>query len=201
MADGAAMNISATTLSGPVVTLEPLRRRHLRGLRQAARGTDIWEYMAANLADTDSLEPWFAEAHRLEKAAQQLPFAIRITQGGALIGSTRYLNVVPEHRRLEIGSTWLTPNHWGGRANAAAKLLLFKHAFETLGAQRVALRTDALNQRARRAILKLGAVEEGLLRRHMVVPGGRVRDTVQFAVIAETWPAVRAALEARIAET
>lgn len=81
MTDGAAMNISATTLSGPVVTLEPLRRRHLRGLRQAARGTDIWEYMAANLADTDSLEPWFAEAHRLEKAAQQLPFAIRIETG------------------------------------------------------------------------------------------------------------------------
>ena len=200
MANGVAMNISATTLSGPVVTLEPLRRRHLWGLGQAAQGTDIWQYMAANLAGTGSLEPWFVEARRLEKAAQQLPFAIRTTQGGALIGSTRYLNIAPEHRRLEIGWTWLAPNHWGGRANAAAKLLLFEHAFETLGAQRVELRTDALNQRARRAISKLGVVEEGLLRRHMVVAGGRVRDTVQFAVVDETWPAVRAKLEARTAE-
>jgi RimJ/RimL family protein N-acetyltransferase len=201
MADGAPMRISATTLSGPVVTLEPLRQRHLAGLGEAARGTDIWQYMAANLADTDSLEPWFTEARRLEKAAQQLPFAIRMTQGGALIGSTRYLNIAAEHRRLEIGWTWLAPSHWGGRANAAAKLLLFEHAFDTLGAQRVELRTDALNQRAHHAILKLGAVEEGLLRRHMVMPGGRVRDTVQFAVIDKTWPAVRAALEARIGET
>ena len=200
MANGITMNISATTLSGPVVTLEPLRRRHLRGLGQAAQGTDIWQYMAANLAGTGSLEPWFVEARRLEKAAQQLPFAIRTTRGGALIGSTRYLNIAPEHRRLEVGWTWLAPNHWGGRANAAAKLLLFEHAFETLGAQRVELRTDALNQRARRAILKLGVVEEGLLRRHMVVAGGRVRDTVQFAVVDETWPAVRAKLEARTAE-
>ncbi len=201
MADGASMKILATTLSGPVVTLEPLRRRHLPGLSQAARGSDIWHYMAANLADTDSMEPWYAEARRLEKAAQQLPFAIRMTQGGGLIGSTRYLNIAPEHRRLEIGWTWLAPSHWGGRANAAAKLLLFEYAFETLGAQRVELRTDALNQRARRAILNLGAVEEGLLRRHIVMPGGRVRDTVQFAVIDETWPAVRAALEARSAKT
>ena len=183
-----------------MVTLEPLRRRHLRGLGRAAQGTDIWQYMAANLAGTGRLEPWFVEARRLEKAAQQLPFAIRTTQGGALIGSTRYLNIAPEHRRREIGWTWLAPSHWGGRANAAAKLLLFEHAFETLGAQRVELRTDALNQRARRAILKLGVVEEGLLHRHMVVAGGRVRDTVQFAVVDETWPAVRATLEARIAE-
>ena len=162
--------------------------------------SDIWQYMAANLAGTGSLEPWFVEARRLEKAAQQLPFTIRTTQGGALIGSTRYLNIAPEHRRLEIGWTWLAPSHWGGRANAATKLLLFEHAFETLGAQRVELRTDALNQRARRAILKLGVVEEGLLRRHMVVAGGRVRDTVQFAVVDETWPFVRATLEARTAE-
>ncbi len=200
MAGGALMNISAATLKGPVVTLEPLRRRHLPGLGKAARGTDIWHYMAANLAEKGALEPWYAEARRLEKAAQQLPFAIRLTAEGALIGSTRYLNIAPEHRRLEVGWTWLAPANWGGRANAAAKLLLFEHAFEKLGAHRVELRTDALNQRARRSILKLGAVEEGLLRRHMVMPGGRVRDTVQFAVIDDTWPAVKTALETRIAE-
>ena len=199
MAGGAPMKISATTLSGPLVTLEPLRRRHLPGLARAARGTDIWHYMAADLSAKGSLEPWYAEARRFEKARQQLPFAMRMTADGTLIGGTRYLNIAPEHLRLEIGWTWLAPSQWGGRVNAAAKLLLFEHAFETLGAQRVELRTDALNQRARRAILKLGAAEEGVLRRHMVMPGGRVRDTVQFAVIDEIWPAVKATLQARIA--
>ena len=200
MAGGTSMKFSATTLSGPVVILEPLRRRHLPGLVRAARGTDIWHYMAADLSEKNGLEPWYAEARRFEKAQQQLPFAIRMTADGALVGSTRYLNIAPEHLRLEIGWTWLAPSQWGGRTNAAAKMLLFEHAFETLGAQRVELRTDALNRRARRAILKLGAEEEGVLRRHMVMRGGRVRDTVQFAVINESWPAIKAALRARIAE-
>ena len=98
MADGVAMNISATTLSGPVVTLEPLRRRHLRGLGQAAQGTDIWQYMAANLAGTGSLEPWFVEARRLEKAAQQLPFAIRTKLNFKLNGLSTKNN--SKHRAL-----------------------------------------------------------------------------------------------------
>ena len=124
MAGGTNMKLSAATLKGPVVTLEPLRRRHLPGLGAAARETDIWGYMSANLADKDSLESWYAEARRFEKAAHQLPFAIRMTVEGTLIGSTRYLNIAPQHRRLEVGWTWLAPTHWGGRVNAAAKLLL-----------------------------------------------------------------------------
>ena len=199
MAGDAIMKLSAITLEGPVVTLEPLRRRHLVGLRAAAREADIWRYMAANLAEKNALERWLEEARRLERAGRQLPFAIRLTRGGALIGSTRFLNFAPEHRRLEIGWTWLAPEQWGGRANAGAKLLLFEHAFERLGVQRVELRTDALNQRARSAIGKLGAVEEGLFRRHMVMQEGRVRDTVQFAVLDEHWPEVKKALLARLA--
>ena len=192
------MNLAATTLNGPVVTLEPLRKRHLAGLTRAARGTDIWRYMSEDLSNEGALGPWYEEARRLEKMGSQLPFAIRRATDGGLIGSTRYLNVAPQHLRLEIGWTWLIPAHWGGRANAATKLLLFQHAFEKLGAARVELRTDAANKRARRAITKLGALEEGVLRRHMVMPGGRVRDTVQFAVIREDWLAVRATLTARI---
>ena len=194
------MKIAAVTLSGPVATLEPLRKRHLAGLARAARGSDIWQYMSADLSAADALVPWYEEARRLEKTGGQLPFAIRAASDGALIGSTRYLNIAPEHLRLEIGWTWLAPSHWGGRVNAAAKLLLFEYAFETLGANRVELRTDALNTRARKAIAKLGAAEEGILRSHMVMSGGRVRDTVQFAVIREDWQAVRATLAARIAE-
>ncbi len=200
MADLMPMKIAAVTLSGPLVTLEPLRKRHLAGLARAARGSDIWRYMSADLSAEGALGPWYDEARRFERAGQHLPFAIRSAAGGELIGATRYLNIAPEHLRLEIGWTWLVPSQWGGRANAAAKSLLFAHAFETLGAGRVELRTDALNARARRAIAKLGAVEEGTLRSHMVMPGGRLRDTVQFAVIREDWPAVRATLAARIAE-
>ena len=193
------MNIVATTLSGPLVTLEPLRKHHLAGLARAARGNNIWRYMSADLSTEGALDPWYEEACRLEKTGSQLPFAIRWTTDGELIGSTRYLNIVPQHLRLEIGWTWLIPTHWGGRANAATKMLLFQYAFERLGAARVELRTDVLNKRARQAIIKLGATEEGVLRRHMVMPGGRVRDTVQFAVVREDWPAVRATLAARIA--
>jgi len=154
--------------------------------------------MSVNLSTEGALAPWYEEARMLENTGNQLPFAVRWTTNGELIGSTRYLNIAPQHFRLEIGSTWLIPTHWGGRTNAATKLLLFEHAFERLGAARVELRTDALNKRARHAITKLGAEEEGILRRHMVMPCGRVRDTVQFAVIREDWPAVRRILSARI---
>lgn len=198
MAGKAFMKVSAVTLTGTGITLEPLRRRHLAGLRSAAASADIWPYMAANLADKSTLEGWLIEAREMEKTGLQLPFAIRLSKSGELIGSTRFLNIAPEHCRLEIGWTWLAPAHWGSHANAAAKLLMFQHAFEQLGARRVELRTDALNNRARGAIAKLGAAEEGVLRRHMVMAGGRVRDTVQFAVIDEDWPRVKKTLKSRL---
>ena len=198
MAGKAFTKISTVTLKGAGITLEPLRQRHLVGLHKAAQSADIWTYMAANLADRKVLERWHEDARRLEKAGQQLTFAIRLTRSAMLIGSTRYLNIAPEHRRLEIGWTWLAPTEWGSRANTAAKLLLFQHAFEKLGAGRVELRTDALNVRARAAIARLGANEEGVLHRHMVMAQGRVRDTVQFAVIDEDWPRVKKSLKARL---
>jgi len=198
MAGSMTMKFSVVTLSGPLVTLEPLRKRHLDKLSQAAQSSDIWRYMSADLSAAGALQPWYEETRQLEKAGDQLPFAIRSTGDDVLIGSTRYLNIAPEHLRLEIGWTWLAPAYWNGRANAATKLLLFEHAFEKLGALRVELRTDALNKRARRAIAKLGATEEGTLRSHMLMPGGRVRDTVQFAVTREDWPSVCAKLTSRI---
>jgi RimJ/RimL family protein N-acetyltransferase len=108
------------------------------------------------------------------------------------------MNVAAPHRRLEIGWTWLIPEAWGGPFNTEAKLLLLGHAFETLGAQRVEFRTDALNARSRAAIAALGATQDGLFRRHMVMRNGRVRDTVQFAIVDEDWPGVKARLTARL---
>jgi RimJ/RimL family protein N-acetyltransferase len=198
MMDRTLKNISPVMLEGHGITLEPLSQEHLPGLEKAAESAEIWPYMTTNLAEENTLGSWLEEAQKLEQVGQQLPFAIRLSTSGTVIGSTRFLNIVPEHRRLEIGWTWLTREQWGGRANFAAKLLLFQHAFEVLNAQRVELRTDALNKRARRAIAKLGATEEGTLRSHMIMPGGRVRNSVQFAIIDTDWPRVKAALTARL---
>jgi RimJ/RimL family protein N-acetyltransferase len=131
-----------------------------------------------------------------QKSGVSLPFAIVAQADGKVIGSTRYLNIVPAHRRLEIGSTWLTASVQRSGANTEAKLLLLTHAFEALGANRVELKTDALNTRSRRAIARIGATEEGIFRKHLVCASGRVRDTVYFSIIDSEWPAVKARLTA-----
>jgi len=123
-----------------------------------------------------------------------LPFAIVAQATGEAIGCTRYMNIVPAHRRLEIGSTWLTASAQRSGANTEAKLLLLTHAFEVMGANRVELKTDALNTRSRLAITRIGATEEGLFRKHVVCASGRVRDTVYFSIIDTEWPAVKARL-------
>lgn len=123
----------------------------------------------------------------------QLPFVVEV--GGELAGSTRYGDLRPAHAGLEIGWTWLAPRFWGSGVNRRAKALLLEHAFEAMGMERVQLKTDAQNTRAQRAIEALGAVREGVLRRHLRRPDGSLRDTVMYSVIREEWPAVRARLE------
>ena len=115
------------------------------------------------------------------------------------VGMTRYLNVEPPHRKLEIGSTWYEPSVWGGPVNPECKLLLMRHAFETLKFHRVEYKTDARNARSRAAILKLGATQEGIFRKHMIMADGHVRDSVYFSVIDEEWSEVKAGLERRLA--
>ena len=117
---------------------------------------------------------------------------------GSVVGSTRFLNLDPAHRRVEIGSTWVAPPWQRTSVNTEAKYLMLRHAFETLGCIRVELKTDALNQRSRAAIRRLGALEEGTFRRHMITASGRVRDSVYYSILAEEWPAVRERLEARL---
>jgi RimJ/RimL family protein N-acetyltransferase len=191
--------IAPVRLAGYGIALEPLEARHLPGLALAAADPRIWRHMTSDLRAEGALDAWLAEAQSAQQTGDQLPFAIIRCEDGAVLGSTRYLNIAWAHRRLEIGWTWLTPDVWGGVINPACKLLLMGHAFDTLQAHRVEFRTDALNTHSRAAIAKLGAREEGILRRHMVVAEGRVRDTVQFAVIDTEWPDVKARLAARIA--
>jgi RimJ/RimL family protein N-acetyltransferase len=179
------------------VTLEPLGHDHLDALGAAAADPRIWRYLSTDLRDGACRNAWLAAALTGQAAGSALPFAIRDARG-TVVGSTRYLNIAPEHRRLEIGWTWLASSHWGGPTNLAMKLLMLKHAFEALGAIRVELRTDVLNQASRAAIARLGANEEGVLRRHMIVAEGRVRDTVQFAILDEQWPEIKPRLEGLI---
>ena len=187
---------SAPTLEGRIVRLEPLAVQHLDALWAASRDPAVWTWLPIlQPTDAPELRAWLDEA----LAGPYLPLAtIQIAQGRA-IGSTRFLALRPEHRSVEIGWTWLDPTQWGTGANAEAKLLQLTHAFETWGCRRVELKTDALNERSRKAIEALGARFEGIHRKHMLVRGGENRDTAWYAILDDEWPEVRAALEGRLA--
>jgi N-acetyltransferase len=180
----------APRLEGRLVLLEPLGPQHEEGLRAAASDERTWRWMW-----TDDVDEWVEDVLRVRNDRQ--PFAV--LQEGAVVGSTSYLALAPEHRRLEIGNTWLKPSAWGTGANGEAKYLLLRHAFEELGCLRVEFKTDALNERARAALAAIPSEFEGIHRWHMVVRGGERRDSAWYAVTVETWPETRRALEARLA--
>ena len=190
----------AVRLEGRVVVLEPLERRHEPGLRAAAGDPRVWRWLS-----NDGREPpgppdgWFEAALAESAAGREAAWATVLRVSGEVVGSTRFLTLRPEHRGLEIGWTWLAPSAWGTGANVEAKLLQLAHAFETLGCLRVEFKTDARNERSRAALAGLPARFEGIFRSHMLVPGtpGR-RDSAYYSILAEEWPAVRAALEARL---
>jgi RimJ/RimL family protein N-acetyltransferase len=175
-------------LEGRIVVLEPLGPEHLAGIRAAAADERIWTWMW-----TRDLEAWIGSALGAEDAQ---PFAA--LGGDAVVGSTSYMSLAPEHLRLEIGNTWMNPSTWGSGANVEAKYLLLRHAFEVLGCRRVEFKTDALNERARAALAALPAEFEGIHRKHMVVRGGERRDSAWYAVIDDDWLEVKAALEHRL---
>ena len=181
-----------TRLEGRVVVLEPLRREHEDGLRAAAADERIWRLMS-----TDDPEAWLRVAFAEAGARVRQPFAILAS--GFAVGSSSYLSLAPEHRRLEIGHTWMSPSTWGTGANTEAKYLLLRHAFETLGCRRVEFKTDARNERSRGALVALGAQFGGVFRKHMVLPGGDARDSAYYAIVDDEWPAVRGRLEERLA--
>jgi RimJ/RimL family protein N-acetyltransferase len=179
----------AVRLEGRIVVLEPLGPQHAEGLREAADDARIWRWML-----TRNVEAWIADA--LRGSDERQSFAV--LRDGLVVGSTSYMSLAPEHRRLEIGNTWMNPSTWGTGANVEAKYLLLRHAFEVLGCLRVEFKTDALNERARGALAALPAEFEGVHRRHMLVRGGERRDSAWYAVIDEDWPDVRRALEKRL---
>ncbi len=186
------------TLRGAHVVLEPLAERHGPDLLACA-DADTFRYMGQSPLGPDGIEGYLGEALAGAARGAYLPFAIVDAASGRAVGSTRFGDIEPEHERLEIGWTWLAAAWRRTAANSECKLLLLGHAFDDLGAGRVALKTDARNAVSQRAIERLGAVREGVLRRHMVMPDGHRRDTVYYSILRDEWPGVRERLRARLA--
>jgi RimJ/RimL family protein N-acetyltransferase len=185
------------TLEGALVRLEPLREQHREPLREAASDPEIWRWMPLNAsASAEMFARYFDRA--LERGETEM-FATIDRASGVAIGATGYHALRPEHRGLEIGGTWLRPASWRSGANVETKLLLLEHAFGELDCIRVEFKTDALNERSRKAIEGIGARYEGIFRSHMIVRVDVIRDSAYYSVIASEWPAVRRELRERLA--
>ena len=192
------MTLSPTTLEGAHVSLVPLTMEHSPALLPVALHEELWRWTVSQIRSAADLDRYIATALREQQLGTALPFATVRRGTGAPIGSTRFGNYDPENRRVEIGWTWIAPEFQRTAANTEAKLLMLRHAFEELQCIRVELKTDALNEKSRSAIERLGAVQEGIFRKHMITSSGRLRDTVYYSILAEEWPGVRLRLEARL---
>jgi len=188
----------ATQLEGELLVLEPLEEGHADGLWEAAQAPEIWEWLAHVGGSREYFDYWMEMALAAAGEGREGVFAARSKRSGELVGSSRYLNVRPADRALEIGWTWFSPSVWRSGANVETKLLMFGHAFEELGCVRVELKTDARNERSRAAMEALPAQFEGVLRKHMIVPDVGVRDSAYFSVLDEEWPEVRSNLQRRL---
>jgi N-acetyltransferase len=184
--------------AGELVAVEPLTALHEPGLIAAASDSELFRWLPVNMAaSADAVRRWLTESLEAAAAGREVPYAILDADTGQVLGSTRFHELRFEHLRVEIGWTWLTRSAWSTGANVETKLLLLGHAFENVGCRRVEFKTDARNERSRGALLALGAKFEGVLRKHMVVQEGGVRDSAYFSVIDDEWPEVRGLLERR----
>jgi len=183
--------VRPVTLEGEHFRLEPLAMHHLPDLAEVGTDPVIWRWTIARISDTAGLRAWVEAAITNAEAGTEMPFATIDRATGRAVGSSRFMSIVPDHRRLEIGWTWVAPAWQRSGANREAKLLQLTHAFETLGANRVEFKTDARNEKSRAALLGIGAQFEGVFRNHMIMPTGPLRDSAWYAVTVEDWPATK----------
>jgi RimJ/RimL family protein N-acetyltransferase len=183
------------TLSAATVRLEPMMADHIAGLEAAARDGELWNLRVTSVPAPGETAGYVATALRGQQDGHMLPFVAIDTSSGRVIGSTRYHDIVPAVERLEIGYTWYGRSWQRTHVNTTCKLLLMQHAFETLGAQLVGWRTDNFNFASQRAIERLGAKKDGVLRHHAQRRDGTVRDTVMYSLAAGEWPEVKAHLQ------
>ena len=188
------MQIEKTTLSGKGVRLEPLAEQHLPGLAEAVRDGELWLLPVTMVPRPEALPKFLADAEAQFHAGRELTFATIDQASGRVVGSTRFRTIEAAHRRVEIGSTFIAQSWQRSHVNTEAKYLMLRHAFEHWQCNRVEFLTDFLNIKSRAAIARLGAREEGILRCHMVMPDGRIRDSVIFSLVAPEWPQAKARL-------
>jgi RimJ/RimL family protein N-acetyltransferase len=190
------MNLAPVTLEGRVVRLEPLGLEHLDALCAVGLEPALWAFTTIQITTPAEMRAYVETALTEQRAGTALAFATVERASGTVVGTTRFANAVHEHARVEIGWTWIAPRWQRTGVNTEAKLLMLRHAFEVLRVRRVELKTSALNLRSRAAIRRIGATEEGTLRKHMINADGSARHSVYFSVLDDEWPAVEARLEA-----
>jgi RimJ/RimL family protein N-acetyltransferase len=183
------------TLSGQVVSLEPLAMEHADALLEAAQSDEIWRHTLDRPQTMEAMQEYIAGALRERDTATAIPFAVRHITTHRLIGCTRYVSIAPLRRGLEIGFTWYAPKFWRTAVNTECKYLLLEHAFERLRCIRVEFQTMSENTRSRAAILRLGAIEEGTMRSRMVRRDGQRFDSIFFSILDTEWPTIKAKLE------
>jgi RimJ/RimL family protein N-acetyltransferase len=186
------------TLEGHGVRLEPLSLEHEKGLAAAADDGKLWELWFTSVPEPDKTRAYIDAALKGQSDGHMLPWVVRDAKDGAILGSTRYHDIIPAADRVEIGYTWYAQRCQRSHVNTACKLLLFSHAFEKIHCKVVGLRTDNFNFRSQRAIEALGAKKDGVIRHHAPRRDGSIRDTVMYSVLATEWPDVRRHLESRL---
>ena len=190
--------IEPVVLAGKVIRLEPLTLAHVEPLVFVGLDPELWRWTSSPIETRADLERYVRDAIAEQAAGTAVPFATIEVATNRVIGSTRFANIVPQFKRGEIGWTWLTPEFQRSAANTEAKHLMLSHAFETWGFRRVEFKTSTRNMKSRNALLRIGAVEEGVFRHHMTHADGSLRDTIWYSIIRDEWPAVKTRLRERL---
>jgi RimJ/RimL family protein N-acetyltransferase len=191
------MEVKPVVLIGRHVRLEPMTEVHIKGLTEIGVGQNFWDLMVYGRVDSENeMRQWVLEILSREKQGTDLPFAAIHLSSGSVAGATRYMNIMPKDRGLEVGGTWYGTEFQRTAVNTECKYLLLKHAFETLDAIRVQMKTDLRNERSQRAMERIGARKEGVLRNHMILPDGYFRHSVFYSILDTEWPDVKKKLEA-----
>ncbi len=190
------MEVKPVVLTGSYVRLEPMSEAHISGLAEIGVGQPFWHFMLyGDMNSVDDMRNWVLDILARAEKGTDLPFVAIHLESGRVAGATRYLNIMPKDRGLEIGGTWYGPEFQRTIVNTECKHLLLKHAFESLGCIRVQLKTDLRNERSQKAIERIGAVKEGVLRNHMILPDGHFRHSVFYSILDTEWPGVKKRLE------
>lgn len=190
------MEVKPVVLTGSYVRLEPMSEAHISGLAEIGVGQPFWHFMLyGDMNSVDDMRNWVLDILARAEKGTDLPFVAIHLESGRVAGATRYLNIMPKDRGLEIGGTWYGPEFQRTIVNTECKHLLLKHAFESLGCIRVQLKTDLRNERSQKAIERIGAVREGVLRNHMILPDGHCRHSVFYSILDTEWPGVKKRLE------